>query len=149
MREVFKLSGPSFSINSVTGADKRYKTSEARDWECGVLHQLNSKENGEKFEKLRSHFDANKHAFAVTIVVEYPREKFLTKKGTVSAHTHDVSNYEKPLIDLFFLPKYYNQPDPYGAPNLNCDDKFITRMYSQKRAGARHAVTVAIKIINL
>lgn len=148
MRETFLLKGHSFSINGMYGP-KKYKTSAARDWEMTVLHQLSGAENQIKFERLRSCFDINKHTFSVTIVVEYPEQKFLTKAGHISAHTQDVSNVEKPLIDLFFLPKYYALESPYGCKNLNCDDKYITRMLSIKRAGSDYAIKVCIKIIQL
>ncbi len=138
----------SFSINAMTGANKRFKTSEARDWETTVLHQLNSKQNKQKFENLRSHFDPNRHSYAVTIIVYYPETDFYTKKGLISAHTQDVSNYEKPLIDLVFLPKYFAQDPPYGCQNLNCDDKYITRMFSSKRPGTENKLIVRLKIIN-
>jgi hypothetical protein len=147
MRETFKISGRSFSINAMYGP-KKFKTAEARDWEYSVLHQLNSAENLAKFERLRSQFDVHKHAYAVCITVYYPEHKFITKDGTISAHTHDVSNYEKPLVDLFFLPKYFSLGDPYGCKNLNCDDKFITRMYSRKCIGPDYGLRVSVKIIN-
>ena len=147
MRETFYLTGYTFSINAMYGP-KKFKTAAAKNWEHTVLHQLNGGTNAAKFEKLRNAFDPNKHAFSVTIIVEYPVSEFYTKNGTISAHTQDVSNVEKPLIDLFFLPKYFAQQDPYGAPNMNVDDKYITRMQSIKRVGPKPTITVSIKVIN-
>jgi hypothetical protein len=147
MREIFHLKSKSFSINAMYG-HKKFKTSAARDWEYGVLHELNSTENLQKFERLRSHFDPNKHSFSVSIIVSYPEQKFYAQSTQlISSHTHDVSNVEKPLIDLFFLPKYYDLSDPYGVKNLNCDDKFITRLFSMKKVGASNGITVKIAII--
>jgi len=51
----------------------------------------------------------------------------------LSSKAFDVSNMKKPLIDLIFLPKYFNQKPPYGAKNLNIDDKYITDLSSKKR----------------
>lgn len=147
MQATFLILGRSFSINATTGANKRYKTPECRDWETTVLHQLNSAENKQKFDKLRSHFDTSKHSYSVSIAVYYPEADFYTKKGIISAHTQDVSNYEKPLIDLIFLPKYFNLEGPYGCPNLNIDDKFITQMFSTKRVGPELCIKVRIRIL--
>jgi hypothetical protein len=147
MRETFCLTGKSFSINAMYGP-KKFKTSAARDWEYSVLHQLNSSENLAKFERLRSYFNPNKHVFSVSIIVTYPENKFYARSTQlISSHTHDVSNVEKPLIDLFFLPKYYELGDPYGVKNLNCDDRFITHMVSRKIIGPEHGIVVKVRII--
>ncbi len=146
MRETFHLSGQTFSINAMYGP-KKFKTAAARDWEMTVLHQLNSPTNQLKFENLRAHFDVNKHSFAVYIIVEYPAAKFYNKEGNISAHTKDVSNVEKPLIDLFFLSKYFGLESPYGCRNMNADDRFITRMMSIKRPGTAYKISFSIKII--
>ena len=148
MRETFLLSGRSFSVNAMTYATKKFKTTECREWEASVLHQLNSTENIAKLQNLRNFFDPKRHSYAVSITVVYPTSHFYTKQNLISAHTHDVSNVEKPLIDLFFLPKYYNQRDPYGAPNLNVDDKYVTRLFSCKKVGDDYGVKVSIKILN-
>jgi hypothetical protein len=150
MQETFTILSKSFSINSMYNYknNRKFKTLEAEKWETGILHQLSSKQNMQKFENLRSQFDPELHSYAVTISVYYPEADFYTKKGLISAHTHDVSNYEKPLIDLLFLPKYFELPAPYGCKNLNMDDKYITRMFSTKRPGTEHKLIVKIKIIN-
>ena len=43
-----------------------------------------------------------------------------------------MSNIEKTIIDVLFLPKNHVQPYPYGCKNFNVDDKLITRLESAK-----------------
>ena len=56
-------------------------------------------------------------------------------------------NVEKPIIDLVFLPKYHTQVPPYGCPNLNCDDRYIKRLHSEKVEGAEAAIELNIGIV--
>ncbi len=144
--ETFVLKGRSFSINAMYGP-KKFKTSEARDWEMTVFHQLGHGDNVAKFERLRAAFNPAVHGYSIAITVVYPETKFYTKVGDISAHTHDVSNYEKPLVDLFFLSKYFNNDVPYGTKNLNCDDKYIIRMFSRKCVGPDFGIRVTLKVI--
>jgi hypothetical protein len=144
--EVFNLNIRSFSINAMYGP-KKFKTPAARDWEMTVMHQLNSEENLTKFSRLREAFNPDIHGYSVSITVYYPESKFYTKGGDISAHTHDVSNYEKPLVDLLFLPKYFDQQSPYGCRNLNVDDKYIIRMFSRKAPGPDFSVKVVLKVV--
>ncbi len=144
--ETFQLNVRSFSINAMYGP-KKFKTSLARDWEMTVFHQLSSEENLTKFSRLREAFDPAIHGYSVSIIVYYPESKFYTKGGDISAHTHDVSNYEKPLVDLLFLPKYFDLNAPYGCRNLNVDDKYIVRMFSRKAVGPDYSVKVVLKVV--
>lgn len=144
--ETFQLNVRSFSINAMYGP-KKFKTALARDWEMTVFHQLSSEENLTKFSRLREAFNPAEHGYSVSITVYYPESKFYTKGGDISAHTHDVSNYEKPLVDLLFLPKYFDLNAPYGCRNLNVDDKYIVRMFSRKAVGPDYSVRLVLKIV--
>ena len=130
--------------------DKRHKTIEAQEWSSSILVALALKENKKKLKELRQYFDPKKHVYKVDLTFFYPKHVLHTKDdGRVSGRAHDLSNVEKPLIDLVFLPRYYDLPVPYGAKNLNMDDRFITHLVSRKRVGKSFKIKVSIQVITL
>lgn len=130
---------------------RNFKTSAAVEWTYETFNQLNQDDILAKFEKLRSKFDPIKHAYQVSFLWNYPASKFYTKKGDISSRTMDLSNIEKGLIDLIFLSKYFDKPNPQGCQNLNIDDRYINRLVSEKRASedGSQFVDVEIKIVDL
>jgi len=135
MKRSFRLSNlKPFSINAAycTQGQSRIKSKAYRDWQCEVFFQLNQEQVAETLKELREYFEPEKHHVHVELTAIYPKTKFFTRKGTVSAKTQDLSNWEKTIIDCVFLPKHHETPVPYGAPNLNFDDKYVTRCVSQK-----------------
>jgi hypothetical protein len=151
MRVKIRISEKPFSINAMYYMDKRNKTREAKEWSYSVFHQLSSEQNLAKLEKIRDYFDPAKHHFHVSLRAYYPRHILHRKDGAVSAKSIDVTNWEKPLIDLLFLPKYFNTPSPYGCKNLNVDDKYITSMLSAKIISPedRHYIDIEIAVKSL
>lgn len=129
--------------------DKRHKTIEAQEWSCSVLVALALKENKKKLKELRQHFDPKKHVYKVDLTFFYPKHVLFRKDGGISARAHDLSNVEKPLIDLVFLPMFYDRPSPYGAKNLNIDDKYIIDLRSRKRVGKDFRIRVTLNIKDL
>ena len=129
--------------------DKRHKTIEAQEWSCSVLVALALKENKKKLKELRQHFDPMKHVYKVDLTFFYPKHVLYRKDGGISARAHDLSNVEKPLIDLIFLPMFYDRPSPYGAKNLNIDDKYIIDLRSRKRVGKDFRMRVTLNIKDL
>jgi hypothetical protein len=129
--------------------DKRHKTIEAQEWSCSVLVALALKENKKKLKELRQHFDPMKHVYKVDLTFFYPKHVLYRKDGGISARAHDLSNVEKPLIDLVFLPMFYDRPSPYGAKNLNIDDKYIIDLRSRKRVGKDFRIRVTLNIKDL
>ena len=113
-----------------------------------MLWQLSSDEHLLKFELLRAKFDPLKHDYHVDICVTYPKAVYFNKQGLISAKTQDLSNIEKPIIDLIFLPKYYTESSPNGCLNLNCDDRFVTKMSSAKVAGDSDSIRITISIVS-
>lgn len=126
----------------------RSKTTEAREWSCNILHHLSSTSNAKSLSEARSYFDKKIHCIQTTIIAYYPKEKVITLKGDVSNKSFDTTNIEKPLIDLIFLPKYFDKEYPYGCKNLNVDDKFLLDCYSKKRISpdGNHYIKVIIEI---
>lgn len=129
--------------------DKRHKTIEAQEWSCSVLVALALKENKKKLKELRQYFDPKKHVYKVDLTFFYPKHVLHKKEGGISARAHDLSNVEKPLIDLIFLPMFYDRPSPYGAKNLNIDDKYIIDLRSRKRVGKDFRMRVTLNIRDL
>ena len=147
MRRVItlKLTKP-FSINALWCRDKGYKTVEAQEWSSSILVALSLKENKKKLKELRQHFDPMKHVYKVELTFFYPNHVLHTKEGPISARAHDLSNIEKPLIDLVFLPMFYDRPSPYGAKNLNIDDKYILQLTSKKQSGKSFKIKISLHI---
>ena len=142
VRRVITLKLKPFSINAMFCRDKRHKTIEAQEWSCSVLVALALKEN-------KKNFDPKKHVYKVDLTFFYPKHVLHKKEGGISARAHDLSNVEKPLIDLIFLPMFYDRPSPYGAKNLNIDDKYITDLRSRKRVGKDFRIRVTLNIKDL
>ena len=126
--------------------DKRHKTIEAQEWSCSVLVALALKENKKKLKELRQYFDPKKHVYKVDLTFFYPKHVLFRKDGGISARAHDLSNVEKPLIDLVFLPMFYDRPSPYGAKNLNIDDKYILQLTAKKQSGKSFKIKISLHI---
>ena len=147
MRRVITLKQTKpFSINALWCRDKRYKTVEAQAWASTILVALSLKENKKKLKELRQYFDPMKHVYKVELTFFYPDHVLYTKQGYVSSKAHDLSNVEKPLIDLIFLPRFYDRPSPYGAKNLNIDDKYILQLTSKKQSGKSFKIKISLHI---
>ena len=149
MKREFNLDIKPFSINAMYYGDGRTKTQAARDWSYQIFHRLSQEAIAKSLAELRSYFETDKHSYQVDFVVTYPKDKFYTKKGSISARTMDLSNWEKPLIDLIFLPKYFDKEPPYGCKNLNIDDKYITKLSSSKGIGETTNILVKICILEM
>lgn len=130
-------------------ASKKIKTQPAREWSYRVFEQLSSDSNLKAMRRLRDKFDPNEQNFKISLAAYYPKSKLITKKGVVSAMSIDTTNWEKPLVDLVFLPKHRNSEPPFGCENIGYDDKYICEMSSQKvywdRPDFKIVVTVEIK----
>jgi len=146
MKQVFDLDIEAFSINAVFSRDKRWKTSAYKHWEMKLFMQLSSPENQKKLKALREAYQIG-DTFSVRFI--FYHGNFYTKAGQISAHTEDLSNVEKVLLDCFFLEKYCRHPVPYGAPNIAQDDRFVTTLISQKKPTTRRKshTTVQIRLI--
>lgn len=138
-----------FSINATYYGNGFVKTSAAREWAMEVFHRLAGQE--QKFKELREFFDPKKHAYHVTMIANYPKAQFYTKQGLLSSKTFDLTNCEKGLIDLFWLPKHALSASPLGCQNLQMDDKYITQLISRKRAteDSEPSIEVEIEIVEL
>jgi len=144
--ETLIIDSKSFSINSMYCKNRNYTTTSYKDWASGILNILKQKPNSHRLASLESFFDPFKHRYSITITTYFPPNILITKKNTMSSKAFDVSNIEKPLIDLIFLPKYHSD-----TPNLNIDDKTISDLSSRKRISAtgEHYIEVKLDILSL
>jgi hypothetical protein len=130
-------------------ATRSIKTTKAREWTMQVLHALNEPSIKEALADLRKAFNIKKHTYGLDLTFNYPSQVFKNKAGLISSKTMDISNVEKPLIDLLFLQKYFDLESPNGAENLNIDDKFLTELCSRKQSGEYYSIDITIKLLDL
>lgn len=126
-------------------------TAAYKNWTQEVFHQLDQIDITDKFAELGKKFNRESQGFKISLKFYYPKNIILKQDGSLSSKCFDLSNVEKPLIDLLFLPKYYTQVSPYGFKNMNIDDKYIIAMNSEKAISPddKHYINVSIEIVEL
>lgn len=129
-----------YSINSMYYRDRSIITKDAREWQLKVLDYLSDPKIQTQIKQFKEHFDIEKHLLQVEIQHYYPESFFITKKGSVSSKTFDLSNIEKPLIDLVLCHRYSGEK----YKNLEIDDKNIIYLKSSK--GICEELTIIIKV---
>lgn len=134
-----------YSVNSYYYRNRSIKRREAVEWEHTIIEHLRNKEYQDKIEEFRNLFSPSKHSIEIHIKLQYPKELLYTKKHQISSKSFDISNTEKPLIDVIFLSKYSTKT----SRNLEIDDKYITKMIVEKVAGKDHLITINIKLVDL
>lgn len=145
MKIDFYLPLEAFSINSVYYRDRRHKTQAYRDWEKQAFSAIYKPEVQEKLAQIREQFSESRHCFSVGFVFEMPQ--LFNKQGKISSRAEDLSNVEKMLLDILFLPKYHVQPWPDGVPNLNADDKLVLKLSSEKKYAEQAGTWVSIELL--
>lgn len=144
MRATFKFKSKPVSINNFYYGDKRHGIrEEAKDWQHGILTELAKDINKQILQNLKSTFDKSIHGYKVDITYAAPASTFYTKKGEVSSRQIDLSNCEKSLIDLLFIPKYNGA---YGAVNFDIDDKWIMELSSRKTISPDDDYYTAVRV---
>lgn len=128
----FVLTGKGFSINAAYYATRKIKTAAAREWEAAISEQLN---DIKLLADLALEWNKLGGTFEVEMIHEYPYHVFYNKQGQVSSKTFDCSNVEKLLLDQIFG----------GALDIN--DKYVTKLISEKRVGPQHQIKVRIQLL--
>lgn len=72
--------------------------------------------------------------FKVYITFGYPEHIFRNKAGAISSKTFDLSNTEKPLLDLIF------------NNTMEVDDKHVVLLHSRKISGGRFYIDIDIEL---
>lgn len=153
MKKTLNLQIKSFSINSMYngGSSSKGKTRAAKEWTYQVFFELSKSENKQVLKELREAFNPEENYYSISLIYLFPRKKLFTKENQISSSSHDLSNIEKPLIDCIFLPKHFKEEPPFGAENLNIDDKYICELVSKKMLSndEEHYAIVDIEIKDL
>lgn len=134
----FTIHQPAFSINKVSARDIRFKTAAYKDWYTMVSHEIVHAQYWPQLQKLAETFKLNGGAFNVILETHYPTSIFYAKNGHISAKTYDLTNTEKPLIDLIF------------GDLMDVNDKNIVRVVSTKHPNAAYThLKVSITLIDI
>lgn len=125
-------------------------TAEAREWLGNVLYALSTPTTAACLKLIRDNFDAKKHGISIRLIWKIPKDILYTKRGELSSRSIDLTNCEKSLVDAIFLPKHFGTNVPYQCENLNLDDRYLRRLFSEKQVavGQDYSVDVTLKLIN-
>lgn len=136
------------SVNSMYYGDRRNgKTPGALRWSEEVLYSMRKHEA--EFEAISALFDPKKHCYTIQLTMNVPRDVFYTKTGEMSSRVIDLSNFEKPTVDLLMLKKFYGRNYPKQAINLNTDDRYLRRLISEKVPSDAWYIDVVIRLEKL
>lgn len=143
-----KLKSEPLSVNSLYYANKRHGLRpKSKDWQRNLFYQLSHYEAG--LHGLRSKFNPSKHGYAVSITYVFPHNVLYNQAGTPSSKAQDLSNCDKALIDVLFLPANFSNDLEKGCQNLNLDDKHLFQLSSRKVPGPEYQIWLEISLIFL
>ena len=145
MKELIIIPLEPLSINRTKCRDQRYTTTYYKDYIYNVLNCINKPTSITKINNIKKFFNKKKHAIHLELTFYYPRNIFYTEKDEISSKVHDLSNIEKPLIDIIFLSTHSTD----ALHNLNIDDKYIIDLISKKRAADEYSIEVLIEVVNI
>jgi len=136
-----------YSVNKYFYGNRSIKRRETVEWELNIIECLKNVEMQSNIKEFRELFDHTKNCVKIEMVFYYPKEILLTKDNCLSSKAFDLSNVEKPLIDLLFLKKYSTN----NIKNIEIDDKYIVDMRSQKKQSenSTHYIEIKIEMLNL
>lgn len=134
-----------YSVNAMYYRDGRRKKREAVQWEQSVSEYLRNSEIQSQLQKIRQNFGVEKNSICVDLEFQFPDEILFTQKGIMSSRAFDLSNMEKPLIDVIFLAKYSSS----ACKNLEIDDRYISKLSSSKTSGNQYLIKIKIELVAL
>lgn len=146
MRIKFSLPLKPFSINRMFCRDISHKTADYKDWERAAVLALAQKVPQAAMAAFRQQFDASQHGIVVRMHFQIPEDILITKAGLLSSRAMDITNVEKPLLDILCLPKFHVQSAPFGCLNLNIDDKYVLRLTSTKSVSPTGKYNIIIHV---
>lgn len=133
------------SVNSMYYGEKRHgKRPEAITWSEEVLYSLRKYED--KIKEFTALFDSKLHVITAHMISYAPIDYYYTKSGEMSGRMVDITNFEKPLIDLLMLPKFYGTNFPKQSINLNIDDRYLRKLTSEKLPSDAWYIDVVFRI---
>lgn len=99
---------------------KRFITQDYSEWLMQVKFRLENEIDEQSILDLKSYYNPLLHKIQVEMIARY--KNFYTKQNVISGHTHDCSNFEKPILDVLFDSKHLDI----------ANDKYVTRLISEK-----------------
>lgn len=127
----FELKCKPFSVNAYYFRDLRVKTKEARAWEAEVMELL--EEHRKALQDLVAPFSST-CSFGVEFTAVYPKHVYYAQHGGISSKTIDITNFEKPLMDLIFKNV------------LELNDKYVVKCISRKEPGLIYSLRIKLKL---
>lgn len=131
-----------YSVNKMFYSNRSIKRREAVEWEQTIIEHFRDEDLKEELHYLRSQFNPSIHCIHVSIKFYFPKSILLTKENKLSSRAFDLTNMEKPLIDVVFLEKFCTEK----CKNLQIDDKYITKVVSEKLLGDQHRIELEIEL---
>jgi len=143
MEAKFSIDAEPQSVNSWTGANKRFISAKAKEWIQTITWQCSGPLVQQQLAQIRENFNPKKHSLGISLNFIIPHGKFYNKQGLFSSRTCDVTNVEKSIVDVLFLAKYSG----INYKAIGVDDKYISELHSRKSAGLTHRIEIRIWII--
>ena len=148
LKQTITLSVPAVSINAAYYNNKKYGyRSEIKEWISVVCWELSQSANKEALRQLREQFDESKHCFKVDIIYYTP--KFFNKAGSISAHSMDINNITKILLDVLFTEPFFGNNSSGKCENICHDDRFILELNTKKLPSENYGHLIEVEIIEL
>ncbi len=129
----FNLPIKAYSVNSYYYASKRIKTPGAKAYEKQVLELL---EEHKPLLDMADMWRKSGGVFQIAICNNYPTYLYYNKAGQISAKTFDVTNIEKPLVDLVM------------NTFMGVNDRFLIKCMSTKGPAAKQGIDITLELIS-
>lgn len=122
-----------------------------REWRNNIFNQITMPAAQRKLIKFRDKFDRTLHALTCTIIHHIPEDILFTKKGEISLRSKDLTNIEKPLLDIFCDKRFCGRTDSNGneIQNLSLDDCGFIDVLSKKRLGKEFTIELKFAIVDI
>lgn len=154
MKCKFSIPCPPFSINAVNninGKRRGRKVFPSKDylaWRSVVFEEMNKPSIQQKLNVLKSYWNEETMGIEFKVTFFMPKNKLFTRKGTLHIQSKDLTNVEKPLVDLIFDERFMYRPLQGGGKinNLAIDDKNIVNLTSSKRVSEDEVWNTEIEI---
>jgi len=139
----FDILSPPFSINTYYYKN-RQRTRLARLWGQEVHKQLMDLDLKDEFAEFRSKFNLKKDALSITIVYFRKSKSFFNANKQISIRSMDLTNIEKPLVDLIFDKRH---KEKYDIDTLQMNDTVVCELHSYKRPSDIDLIRIKIEKI--
>lgn len=112
----------------------RFKSAAYKAWAEEIQYYLNDIKG---LHEMASDFADRGGAFLVKLTFSFPKHIFYNKAGAISSKSMDLSNVEKPLLDLIF------------GDTMGINDKNVIKLISEKQSDAFYCIKIRIEHVPL